>query len=136
MNFDRLEQIKRFDIQLGDTIPANTEGNLEYVFNFPCSIEAMTITFPIGSKNELQVTPYLLRPDGGVVDLVQFVGNKYIAGDNAVKPYKPAKHVQLGYKLVVHYKNIGAESHGFDSTFACDTLNGPMRVDVKLGGRR
>jgi hypothetical protein len=124
------DKIKRKDISFGEVVTAGATVTEEYYFNFPCSIEKMDITFPIGSNNELQIYPYILRPDEGVEDLLDYVGNKYLVGDNQVKPYSPARSVELGYKLCVRAYNSGAVNHGFTMAVALDMLYGALRVDA------
>ena len=136
MDKSKFVRLEKFDIQFADTIAAGVLGEMSYDFNFGCSIEKMVITFPIGSHYELQIRPYLLRPDKGTIELIDYVGNRFVSGDNQAKPYSPSRMVEYGYKLVIAYNNIGADAHGFDIAVVCDPLFGSLRADAVKGVRK
>lgn len=132
INKDEFMDMKRTVIPFSFHVPASGKSELTYNMKTQASLEKVTVRIYPGAVLNLHLDPYVLTPKGTRIDIFDYVGKKYLDGDNELKPYSVNIPLDVDDMLVVGYENLDAvNGYDFSIDFEVDFWRGALRSDAK-----
>ena len=113
MNFTG-SQIKNEPIVFADSLAAGTSKTYKKELTGNGHISKVTVTFAVGENGTLHIRPYVILNGNILQELINYGGNRYIAGDSEKFELECFQPIETHAVLYVEADNQGAAASMVD----------------------